>query len=298
MEENVIEVKNLVKKYQEFSLKDICFSIPYGSVVGFVGENGAGKSTVIRSILGLCPIESGEIEILGQSVRSKLSDASWKEEIGVVLDECFFPGEMRIKHVGNIMKNIYRTWNQGQYAAYIDRFQLPMNKKVRELSKGMKMKLSIAVALSHASKVLILDEATSGLDPVIRNEILDIFQEFVLNEEHAVFLSSHITSDIEKIADYIMLIHEGRILLFESKDELLYQYGLLKCTAGQADRIPRQYILGRENSAFGSSVLLRNKAAFFENGLGMIRASAQEPEPVMDRVTIEDVLLYMVKYGL
>lgn len=279
--ENAIVVKNLSKKYDGFLLDNISFQIPYGSITGFVGENGAGKSTTIKSILGLLKRDGGEIQILNRTPDE--SNNSWKEEIGVVFDDCNYPGDLKIPDIHNMLKHIYRTWDEHKFMEYMQRFELPMNKRVKEFSKGMKMKLSIAAALSHNSRVLILDEATSGLDPVIRSEILDIFREFIEDESHAVFMSSHITSDIEKISDYIMLIHKGRLLFTENKDELIYNYGLVKCSQEQMKLIPEEIIVGIERGSFENSVLVKNKKALEGKGL------------IIDRANIEDILVYIVK---
>ena len=295
MNKNAIEVRNLTKKYDDFEIDNMCFDIPEGSIVGFIGENGAGKSTTMKAILGLVPTEAGEIRVLDHPIGKDSVDENWREQISVVFDECNFPNELKVKNINIIMKNIYRTWNENLFKEYLQKFELPVNKKVRELSKGMKMKLSIAAALSHDSRLLILDEATSGLDPVVRNEILDIFREYVEDENHTVFLSSHITSDIEKVADYIILIHKGNLLLMESKDKLLYEYGMVKCTKEQADKIPTGIIVGREDSSFGTSVLVRDRQSL--KGSGFIdRYAGDIQQPVIDRVGIEDILLYVVKY--
>lgn len=295
MSKNAIEVKNLTKRYDEFKLDNICFEIPEGSIAGFIGENGAGKSTTMKAMLGLIPIEEGEIKLLDHSVNMDLSDGRWREQISVVFDECNFPNELKIKNINTFMKRIYQTWDEKIFADYLQKFELPVNKKVRELSKGMKMKLSIAAALSHESRLLIFDEATSGLDPVVRNEILDIFREYVEDESRTVFLSSHITSDIEKAADYIILIHKGKVLLMESKDKLLYEYGMVKCTKEQAEKVPSEMIVGKEENNFGTSVLIRNRQELKECGFFDKYAGELQP-PVMDRVGIEDILLYAVKY--
>lgn len=233
--------------------------------------------------------------MLGHSITQGGSDEKWREHLGVVFDECNFPNEMKIKNINRFMKNIYQTWNTDLFTEYLQRFKIPANKAVKELSKGMKMKLSIAVALSHNSRLLILDEATSGLDPVVRNEILDIFREYVIDESRAIFLSSHITSDIEKIADYILLIHQGKILLMESKDTLIYEYGMVKCTRRQADKIPAGMIVGREDTDFGTSVLIKDRQGLKESGF-LDDNIRDEQAPVIDRVGIEDILLYIVKY--
>ena len=295
MSKNAIEVRNLTKKYDDFEIDNMCFDIPEGSIVGFIGENGAGKSTTMRAILGLVPTEAGKIRVLDHPVGKDSADENWREQMSVVFDECNFPNELKVKNINIIMKNIYRTWNENLFKEYLQKFELPVNKKVRELSKGLKMKLSIAAALSHDSRLLILDEATSGLDPVVRNEILDIFREYVEDENHTVFLSSHITSDIEKVADYIILIHKGNLLLMESKDKLLYEYGMVKCTKEQADKIPTGIIVGREDSSFGASVLVRDRQSL--KGSGFIdRYAGDIQQPVIDRVGIEDILLYVVKH--
>lgn len=279
--ENAIVVKNLSKRYDGFLLDNISFQIPYGSITGFVGENGAGKSTTIKSILGLLKKDGGEIQILNHTPDE--SNNSWKEEIGVVFDDCNYPGDLKIPDIHNMLKHVYQTWDEHKFMEYMQRFELPMNKRVKEFSKGMKMKLSIAAALSHNSRVLILDEATSGLDPVIRSEILDIFREFIEDESHAVLMSSHITSDIEKISDYIMLIHKGRLLFTENKDELIYNYGLVKCSQEQMKLIPEEIIVGIERGSFENRVLVKNKKALEGKGL------------IIDRANIEDILVYIVK---
>lgn len=279
--ENAIEVKNLTKKYDGFLLDNISFQIPYGAITGFVGENGAGKSTTIKAILGLLKRDGGEIKILNHAPDE--SNSSWKEEIGVVFDDCNYPGDLEIPAIHNMLKLIYQTWDEHKFREYMLRFELPANKKVKEFSKGMKMKLSIAAALSHNSRILILDEATSGLDPVIRSEILDIFREFIEDESHAVFMSSHITSDIEKISDYIMLIHKGRLIFTENKDELIYNYGLVKCSQEQLKSIPEEMIVGMERGNFENRVLVKNKKAL------------EGKELIIDRANIEDILVYIVK---
>ncbi|WP_286080368.1 ABC transporter ATP-binding protein [Parablautia intestinalis] len=290
--ENIITVKNLIKKYDGFELDNISFQIPAGSVVGLIGENGAGKSTVIKSVLGLTPIERGEIEVLGHNVKAGEKECGWREQIGVVFDECNFPYGLKVKNIRNIMGKIYQTWDSTKFTDYINRFELPPGKKVKDLSKGMKMKLSIAMALSHDSRVLILDEATSGLDPVVRNEILDIFREFIEDGEHSVLLSSHITSDIEKIADYIMLIHKGQLLLMENKDELLYHYAIVRCTKEQAELIPKDIIVGMEKNAFETSVLIKDKKRLKDSNFYKEAEQGKENGVALDRASIEDLLLY------
>ena len=204
--ENILEVKNLSKKYDKFELKDINITLQKGMIMGLIGENGAGKSTTIRSILNLININSGEIKIFG--LDNKKNERKIKEDIGVVLDDSFLSEYLNPSDINKIMKNIYKNWDENLYFKYLEEFKLPKDKISKEYSSGMKMKLKIIVALSHHPKLLILDEPTSGLDPVARNEILDIFREFIQDEEHGIFVSSHITSDLEHIADYITFIND------------------------------------------------------------------------------------------
>lgn len=293
--QNAITVENLSKGYDGFALKDVSFSVPTGSIVGFIGENGAGKSTTIKALLGLIPVDSGQVEVLGHKIFMAEKDVSWREQIGVVFDECNFPLGLKGKDVQNMLKNIYRTWDGEKFRDYMERFEIPMNKKIKELSKGMKMKLSIAAALSHDSRLLILDEATSGLDPVVRSEILDIFREFIEDEQHTIFISSHITSDIEKIADYVMLIHKGRLLFTENKDELLYNYGIVRCSKRQAEGIPEELIVGKEEREYETSVLVKDRNRLEESGFFREAERTGGNNCVVDRATIEDMLLYIVK---
>lgn len=288
-----IEVRNLTKRYDGFLLDHISFQIPWGSIVGFIGENGAGKSVTIKSMLGLLPVEEGEVHIAGNNVMEKTGSNEWREQIGVVFDECNFPPGLKAANINKSMKYLYKTWREDRFRSYLEQLDVPLNKKIKDMSKGMKMKLSIAAALSHDSRILILDEGTSGLDPVVRNEILDIFREFVEEEGHAVFLSSHITSDIEKISDYIMLIHEGRLLLYESKDELINHYGIVRCSNRQAERIPREKTAGKWENAFETSVLVNDREAFEKGGLEALMESPGDVHPVLDKIQIEDILIYM-----
>lgn len=292
---SAISVKNLTKRYKDFQLNNISFEIPEGSIVGFVGENGAGKSTTMKAILGLMPVEAGEIKLLGHEMKYGDKAASFKEQIGVVFDECNFPIDLKVRNIRKIMQKVYRTWEDEKFESCLNKFHLPEDKKVRELSKGMKMKLSIAVALSHDSRLLLLDEATSGLDPVIRDEILDILREFVEDEGRTIFISSHITSDIEKVSDYIMMIHKGELLFQKNKDELLYKYGIVRGSMEQMNLIPDELIAGRADSEFGSSVLIKDKEVLLDSGFMEKAKDLDGNKPVIDRAGIEDILLYIVK---
>lgn len=224
--ENAIEIKGLNKKYRDFSLADINFSLPEGSILGLVGENGAGKSTTINLIMNAISRDSGTITVLGTDNQSK-DFLRVKEDIGVVLDEAYFPPVISAANVNSIMKYTYQNWNEQEYFSYLKKFELPEKKMFKDYSRGMKMKLAIAAALSHGSKLLILDEATSGLDPIVREEILDIFKEFAAKGDRSILLSSHIVSDLEKLCDYIAFIHKGKLMFCEKKEKLLKDYELL-----------------------------------------------------------------------
>jgi len=281
--EYAIEVRGLTKQYKGFTLDDVSFQIPAGSIVGFIGENGAGKSTTIKAILDLIHPDKGEVKLLGKEDGGR--DKALKEEIGVVFDESYFPDGLKIAEINQFMRKLYKGWEEEKFFGYVKEFGIPDGKKVKEFSRGMKMKLSIAVALSHHTRLLILDEATSGLDPVVRNEILDIFMEFIQEEDHTIFLSSHITSDIEKISDYILLIHEGKILFFENKDTLIYDYGLVRCSEKQFEALDKSKVVGMRKNQFEVEALVSNRRELEE----------RSHELVVDRVSIEDILLYVVK---
>ncbi|HWT73413.1 MAG TPA: ABC transporter ATP-binding protein [Mobilitalea sp.] len=281
--ENAINIRNLTKKYGDFTLDHISFKVPKGSIMGFVGENGAGKTTTIKAILDLIRTDDGEISIFGTG--SKHLSMEIKSQIGVVFDGSNLHDNMNVGDINIIMKNIYPNWDTKKYEEYILQFQLPRKKIIKEYSRGMKMKLSIAIALSHHSKLLILDEATSGLDPMVREEILDIFLDFIQDEEHTILLSSHIISDIEKIADYVTFIHQGRIIFSESKDNLIYQYGVIHCPKEEVASIDHSFIVGIRENSYGADVMIHNKDAF----------QRQYRQYVVDRTSIEEIMLYISK---
>lgn len=274
-----LEIKGLTKKYDGFTLDDLSLTLPGGCIMGFIGENGAGKSTTIKLILDLVFKDQGTISILGHTGGE--SKKLLKENIGVVMDECYFPESLNANQVNTIMKNIYQTWQSDVYSNWLKRFDLPLKKSIKDYSRGMKMKLAIAVALSHDSKILILDEATSGLDPIVRDEILDVFLEFIQDETHSIFMSSHIISDLEKVCDYITFIHKGKLIFSEAKDELLEKYVLVKCSKADIQSIPETSIKGIRTNNFGVEALVERHAV---------------PQNfVMDRVNIEDIMLYNIK---
>lgn len=276
---NAIEVKNLTKRYKDFTLDNITFSLPTGCIMGLIGENGAGKSTTIKLLLDLVTRDEGEISLLGTDAHG--APSSLREQLGVVMDECCFPENLTLREINRLLKTIYQSWEENTFASYTTRFSLPENKAVKEYSKGMKMKLAIAVALSHQSKLLILDEATGGLDPVVRDEILDVFLEFIQEEDHSILISSHIISDLEKICDYITFIHQGKLLLSAEKDDLLSRYGILKCSEEDLQKIPSSSIHGVRKNSFGISALIDRKAGI--------------PGAVVDPATLEDIMLFYIK---
>ncbi|MBE5962932.1 MAG: ABC transporter ATP-binding protein [Lachnospiraceae bacterium] len=276
-----MKLENVTKHYSGFSLDHVNIELPAGCIMGFVGENGAGKSTTIKLILDLVHKEEGRIYLFGKNQKEALS--LMKENIGVVMDECCFPENLNVSNVNTFMKRIYKTWDADKFQQMIQKYELPQKKAIKDFSKGMKMKLSIACALAHDTKLLLLDEATSGLDPVVRDEILDTFLEFIQDETHSIFMSSHILSDLEKVCDYICFIHKGKIVFSESKDELLEKYGVLKCSEAELRDIPKSAIKGVRKNRFGVEALVLRER---------IRGNY-----VIDRAGIEDIMLFYIKEG-
>lgn len=256
---NAIEIHGLTKHYDGFSLENVSFSLPMGCILGLAGENGAGKSTTIRCILNATRPDAGDIHVLGKSNQTDF--AQTKEDIGVVLDNVGFPNGLTTRQVGKVMAKTYRNWNADLFERYRKRFDLPERKCFRDFSRGMKMKLGIAVALSHDPKLLILDEATSGLDPVIRDEVVELFYEFTRDEQHSILISSHILSDLEKLCDYIAFLQKGKLLLCEEKDELLSRYCMVQGTLEEIYAIDRTKILSEKHTAYGASAILRREDA-------------------------------------
>ena len=255
---NAIEIKNLSKSFSDFKLDNINLVLPGGCIMGLIGENGAGKSTLIKLILNILKKDSGTITVLGRDSENSINIA--KEEIGVVLDEVGIPEFLDARQVGRVMSNIVKNWNNDVYESYLKSLSLPESKAFKDFSRGMKMKLGIAIALSHESKLLILDEATSGLDPIIRDEVVDIFADFARDEEHSVLVSSHIVSDLEKICDYITFLHKGKILVCEEKDMLLSKYGIIRCTLDEFSTLDRNIIKYKKESSYGvEAVVYRDR---------------------------------------
>lgn len=274
-----LQIDHLCKQYDSFCLDDVNLSLPTGCIMGFIGENGAGKSTTIKLILNLIHKDDGQIQVLGMDHLQ--DEMAIKQQIGIVLDESNFPANLKTADVGRIMKHIYSNWDEAVFQSYLTRFGLPANKTVQQFSHGMKMKLSIAVALSHHARLLILDEATSGLDPIVREEILDVFMDFIEDEEHSVFLSSHITSDLEKITDYIALIHQGKIVFSRPKDELLDSYGILKCGLAEFEAIDPAVIQGYRKNRYGVEAL--------------VQKNKLKGNYTVDPANLEQIMLYHVR---
>lgn len=278
-------LKNVNKKYEKsnFAIKDISFSVPEGSIVGFIGENGAGKSTTMNCILNVIRRDSGTIEIFGREMTDE--DIDIRENIGVVYDSNNFPEYLTAKQLSDILGRIYSKWDDFCFEQFLRRFGLPESQKIKTYSRGMSMKLAIAVALSHDSKLLILDEATSGLDPIMRDEILDVLLEFVKQENHSILLSSHITSDLKKIADYIVFIHNGEIILNKTKDELIYEYGVIRCSENDFHNILSEDILSSMKKDYQIDVLIKNRKLIEKKYKNLI----------VDSVSLDEIMLLLVK---
>ena len=280
---NCIEIKGLCKSYPDFSLKNIDLTLPSGSILGLIGENGAGKTTTIKCILNLIRRDAGEITLLGyDNIRE---ERPAKADVGLVLDECFFHDTLRPLDVGRILAPSFQRWDEALFRSYLKKFSLPEKKLIKEFSRGMKMKLSLSAALAHRPKLLILDEPTAGLDPVVRDEILAEFLGFIQDEDHAILMSSHITSDLEKVADYIAYIHQGEVVLSDAKDSILDSYGRVGCTAAQLEDIDPRDVLRVRKGSFGCEALVKDRSAF----------GRKYPMLLVERTTLEDIMLFMGK---
>lgn len=278
---DALTISGLTKTYKDFVLNDVSFSVPSGSIVGLIGENGAGKSTTISAALGLVQKEAGSVSVLGKEEL----DNEVKEQIGVVFDGNNFSEILSPKKIGRVMRDIYQSWDDRTFMALLKKFSLPAGKPIKQFSKGMKMKLAIAVALSHNSKLLILDEATSGLDPVVRDDILDMLLDFVQDESHSILVSSHITSDLEKIADYIVFIHEGRVVFSKPKDELTEQYGIIKCGSAQFDALDKSEIIVYRKMDYEWQVLVADRN----------QMQKKYPKAMIVPASIDEIMLLYVK---
>lgn len=278
---NAIELTHVNKSFGSFAIQDLNLVVPSGTICGLVGENGAGKSTTIKMLLGALRPDSGEIKAL--DVKSDSPEfTAVKNDIGVVLDDAWFPEMLNAKQVGAIMSDTFTRWDNALYEQYLDRFHLPRDKKFKDFSRGMRMKLSIAVALSHDPKLLVLDEATAGLDPIVRDEVVELFSEFTRDETHSILISSHILSDLEKLCDYIAFIHEGNLLFCEEKDRLLEQYAIFSGTTEQADSLLPEAVVYRESTGLGGV-------------RAMVRRNLVPASLTLEKATVEDIILSLVK---
>lgn len=280
METNAIEIRGLTKRYKDFTLDNLNLDLPCGCVLGLVGENGAGKSTTIRLIMDALERDGGTVSVLGVDNKSR-EFLALKEDVGVVLDETFIPDILSARQLGKIMAGTFKNWDQSAYDGWLRRLELPQDKKFKDYSRGMTMKLGIAAALSHRARLLLLDEATGGLDPMVREELLEVFADFAAQDGHAVLLSSHIVSDLERICDYIAFLHRGKLVLCEEKDVLLDRYGVLKCTKEQLQRIPAEAVHGRRVGTYGAEALVEREL--------------MPRDLVVDRASLEDIILYLSK---
>lgn len=275
--DNIFEMNNVCKSFKDFGIKNVNLSLEKGYIMGFIGANGAGKSTTINCLLGLLNIDSGTVKIFG---KEKLENSD-KEKIGVVLDGCPYAEMLTIKDIKKILKEVYKSWDMDKFENLCKNFAIPENKKIKEFSTGMKAKLNIATAISHNTQLLVLDEPTSGLDPVVRDEILDILLDFVQNENNSVLISSHITSDLEKVCDYIAFIKDGEIVFVENKDEIYEKYAILHCKNDEINTIDKSAIIGYKQNSFSTQAL--------------VYADKVNGEFLMDKPSIEDIMLYYTK---
>ena len=276
---NAIETRGLTKHFKGFSLDSLDLKLPEGCILGLIGENGAGKTTAIKLLLGILAPDSGTASVLGRDISGDMSRV--KEETGVVLDEPGLPEKLTVRQLSKIMPSIYKSWSREDFAAFIRRLELPEDKAYRDFSRGMKMKLGLALALSHKPRLLLLDEATSGLDPVVRDSVTDLLLDFTRDEGHSVLISSHIVSDLEKLCDYIAFLHKGKLMLLEEKDVLMEEYGLLQCSREEADRLEPSAIIGRRDNPYGCRLIVRNDS--------LPRGTKTQP------VSIEELFVFMVK---
>ena len=275
---NAIEIRGLEKHYPGFDLQ-LDLSLPRGCILGLVGENGAGKTTTIKALLGAIRPDAGSLSVLGQPVKEE--NAALRERIGVVLDDPGYPECVTARQLGGILAGVFRSWDKASFAALLKKLAIPEDKAFKDLSRGMKMKLSIAVALSHGAELLILVEPTSGLDPVVRDEVVELFSEFTRDEQHAILISSHIVSDLEKLCDYIAFLHQGRLLLCEEKDRLLEEYGLVHLSRADFAALDNAAVIGSRRSPYGVSAVVRRDAV--------------PPALSVEPVSIEDLFVLMIK---
>ena len=278
---NAIEIKGLTKHYGDFTLDGLSFELPEGCILGLVGENGAGKTTTMRLLLGMTKPDGGEASVLGTEISADLTPV--KEELGVVLDEPGIPWCMTAQQAGKMLAGLYKSWDAAAYDALLKKLTVPVNKPYQELSRGNRMKLGIAMALAHHPKLLLLDEPTSGLDPVVRDEVVSLLSDFTREEDHAILISSHIVSDLEKLCDYIAFLHKGKLMLLEEKDRLLEEYAFLRCEQAELEKLDPAAVIGKKESPSGVSAIVRRD---------VLPAGAE-----ISPVTLEELFVFMVKEG-
>ena len=278
---NAIEVRGLTKAYRDFTLDGLSFELPEGCILGLVGENGAGKTTTMRLLLGMTKPDGGEASVLGTAISADLAPV--KEELGVVLDEPGIPWCMTAQQAGKMLAGLYKSWDAAAYDALLKKLTVPVNKPYQELSRGNRMKLGIAMALAHHPRLLLLDEPTSGLDPVVRDEVVSLLSDFTREEDHAILISSHIVSDLEKLCDYIAFLHRGKLMLLEEKDRLLEEYAFLRCEQAKLQKLDPAAVIGKKESPYGVSAVVRRDA---------LPAGAE-----ISPVTLEELFVFMVKEG-
>lgn len=277
---NAIELRHVSRSFGDFAISDLSFCLPTGCILGLMGENGAGKSTTLRLIMNTLRRDAGEITVLGTD-NTAPEFRRVKEDIGVVLDEAYFPEVLSVRELKRVLKDSYQNWEEDTFQGYLDRFELPEKKAFKHFSRGMKMKLAIAAALSHRPKLLLLDEATAGLDPIVRDEILEVFAEFTRSEDHSILICSHIVSDLEKLCDYVAFLHRGKLLFWDEKDRLIEGFGLWSCTPEQLEELDPAAVAGREVSPYGVRALLRRDLV--PEGLAL------------EKPSLEDIILLQVK---
>ena len=280
--ENAIEISGLRKCYDGFTLDDISFDVPKGSIMGFIGQNGAGKSTTMKAILNIIKTDGGSIKLLGMD--HSRDEAQIKECIAAVFDECPFHDSFKAKQINILFRGLYQNWDEKQFFDYLDRFHLPRKKKIGEFSKGMKMKMQIAAALSHKARLLIMDEPTTGLDPVVRNEILDVFREYLNDENNSILLSSHITSDLDKIADCVTFIDNGKLLLTGYKDEILESHGLMKCSKEDYNEIDTGDIISARINEYSVDIMVSDREKMSKKYSGIL----------IEKTNLEEIMLFYV----
>ena len=283
--ENAIEISNLRKCYDGFTLDNISFNVPKGSIMGFIGQNGAGKSTTIKAILNIIKTDGGSIKLFGMDHIQ--DEVQVKEQIAAVFDECPFHDSFKAKQIDILFRGLYQNWDSHKFYEYLERFQLPQKKKIGEFSKGMKMKMQIAAALSHGARLLVMDEPTTGLDPVVRNEILDIFREYLSDEDNSILLSSHITSDLDKIADCVTFIDRGKLLITGYKDDILESHGLMKCSKEDYNEIDPEDIISARINEYSVDIMVSDRDKMNRKYSGIL----------IERTDLEEIMLFYVNRG-